>query len=68
MINEIGEIAGKVWQYPSKHLEAAPRDINKTLRSGDPLLFMGVGSWLAREGKVVLKRDGRGVEISLATQ
>jgi hypothetical protein len=67
MINEIGESAGRVWQFLQEHSPAAPRELNKALKLDDPLLYMAIG-WLAREGKVVFSGEGKGMKISLAPQ
>ena len=42
MINEIGEDSGKIWQYLSQRPQAVLRDINKTLRQGDNMLFVAI--------------------------
>jgi hypothetical protein len=65
MINEIGESAGRVWQYLSEHAAATPREINKALKLDESLLYMAVG-WLAREGQVVFNGEGKETKISLA--
>ena len=65
MINEIGESAGRVWQYLNEHAAATPREINKALKLDESLLYMAVG-WLAREGQVVFSGEGKGTKISVA--
>ncbi len=65
MINEIGESAGRVWQYLDEHSPATPREINKALKLDELLLYMAIG-WLAREGKVVFNGEGKGTKVSLA--
>ena len=67
MINEIGEDSGKIWQYLSQRPQAVLRDINKTLRQGDNMLFVTIGM-PPRKGKGVFSREGKGVNISLTTQ
>ena len=65
MINEIGENAGKVWQYLNEHSPATPREISKALKLDEPLLYMAIG-WLSREDKIVFSGQGKALKMSLA--
>lgn len=67
MINEIGESAGRVWQYVGERAAATPREINKALKLDEALLYMAIG-WLAREGKLAFTGEGKSLKISLLEQ
>lgn len=65
MIYEIGESAGRVWQFLSEHPGSTPEQIKNTLRLKENLLHMSIG-WLAREGKLVFEEHGKTMQLSLA--
>ncbi len=65
MINEIGESAGRVWQYLNDRGPATAREINKALKLDEALLYIAIG-WLAREDKLVFSGQGKALKISLA--
>jgi hypothetical protein len=67
MINEIGETAGKVWQYLSQHPGSTPAHIARALRVKDDLLNMAIG-WLAREGKLNFELQGKTTRLTLVTE
>ncbi len=50
MINEIGERAGRMWQFMTELLVATPKGISEALRFDDALLCLAMG-WLARDGE-----------------
>jgi hypothetical protein len=50
METEIGEAAGRMWQYLAEHGEATLRQLQRGTTLPERLLHMGVG-WLAREDK-----------------
>lgn len=64
MINEIGESAGRVWQYLSEHSATTPREIKKAIKVDEALLYMAIG-WLAREGKLVFAGEGKPIKHPL---
>ncbi len=64
MINEIGESAGRVWQYLSEHSAATPQEIKKALKLDEVMLYMAIG-WLAREEKLVFSGEGSALKVSL---
>ena len=64
MIDEIGENAGRVWQYLSQHSPASPQEIKKVLKLDEALLYMAIG-WLAREGKLAFEGEGKKARVSL---
>ena len=62
---EIGQDAGKVWSYLSSVDEATPTKIASETGVAKNDLQRAIG-WLAREGKLTLKREGRRELISLS--
>jgi len=65
MITQIGIVAGEIWHYLDKHervamLSALVKDIDKE----KDLILMSLG-WLAREGHVLLEKDGSAYKITL---
>jgi hypothetical protein len=67
VINEIGESAGRVWQYLSQHSPATPGETCKTLKLDEVMLYMAVG-WLAREDMLAFTGEGKSLKISLLEQ
>lgn len=65
MINEIGETAGRVWQYLNEHSPSTPREINRSLKLDQVMLYMAIG-WLAREEKLIFAGAANAPKISLA--
>jgi hypothetical protein len=65
MIYEIGESAGKVWQYLNEHPASTPEQINKVLKLKENLLYMAIG-WLAREGKLAFDVRGKTTKLSVS--
>lgn len=65
MIYEIGESAGKVYQYLSKKAEGdSPAQISKSTGLESTMSAMAVG-WLARENNVVVERQGKKIQVKL---
>ena len=67
MIREIGENAGKVWQYLEKHPSATIEQIAKGLSLKENPACLAIG-WLAREGKLEFKNEGKKTKLFLAGQ
>lgn len=63
-IDDIGKAAGEIWRVLDQH---GPRDVGQ-LRTGTglpgDLLHMALG-WLAREDKLVFRRQGKRTLIEL---
>jgi Winged helix-turn-helix domain (DUF2582) len=61
---EIGEAAGRIWKILKADGETPVTRLKK--KSGLPLnhFYMGLG-WLAREDKLVFRRDKRNILVSL---
>lgn len=64
MITEIGIVAGEIWHYLDKHGEASLSELVAGIHQPRDVTLMSVG-WLAREGHVTLKRDGKDYRASL---
>ncbi len=64
MTYEIGESAGRIWQYLNEHPASTLEQINKDLKLDTSLFFMSVG-WLAREEKLIFDGEGKKTKLSL---
>ena len=67
MDTEIGEAAGRIWQYLAEHGETTLRQLQRGTTLSERLLHMGVG-WLAREDKLCFVQERGGVKLSLQAQ
>ncbi len=66
LVEQIGEVAGEIWQYLSSNGEEPVSVANlakKLARKKDEVIF-GAG-WLAREGKINLDTNKTTIKISL---
>ena len=61
-INEIGEDAGRVWDYVSSHEECTFSALKKGLKLSSEACAMALG-WLAREGRIDMRRKGISLRI-----
>jgi Winged helix-turn-helix domain (DUF2582) len=61
---EIGEGAGRIWQFLSEHPASTWEQIKKDLKLDTNVFFMSVG-WLAREGKLLFDGEGKKTKVSL---
>lgn len=65
LIYEIGESAGKVYQYLSKKDQGdTPAQIAKSAGLESTMSAMAIG-WLARENNVVVERQGKKIQVRL---
>ncbi|MGI9457064.1 MAG: winged helix-turn-helix domain-containing protein [Aeoliella sp.] len=62
--DDIGDIAGEVWQLLHDQGEQTPAAIKKGIKAPGDLVMTAVG-WLAREGKLEFQTAGRSVKVSL---
>lgn len=67
MVQEIGENAGKVWDYLESHPGATIEQIQKELSLKERTVCMSLG-WLAREGKLAFENEGKKTKLFLAGQ
>lgn len=64
MITEIGIAAGEIWHYLDQHGESKLSALTKGIDRPKDLVLMSSG-WLAREGHVILNKEGADYKISL---
>lgn len=64
MITEIGLAAGTIWQCLDERGESRFSELVGHLGESEELLFMALG-WLAREGYVLVSRDGTDLRVAL---
>jgi hypothetical protein len=64
MDTQIGEAAGRIWQYLAKHGEATLPQLQRGTTLPERLLHMGVG-WLAREDKLCFRQERGVLKLSL---
>lgn len=64
MVHDIGESAGRIWQYLSENSPAALEQMNKSLKLKESLFYMAIG-WLAREDKLTFEEAGKTMKLSL---
>lgn len=64
MITEIGIVAGDIWHYLDQHKTCTLDQIVKGIDKEKNAVLMSLG-WLAREGHVILEREGSGYTITL---
>lgn len=62
---EIGVAAGKIWDYLDKQGSATPTKLAETIGLNSKDVQRAIG-WLAREGKLIIERDGRTEVFRLA--
>lgn len=64
MITEIGIVAGEIWHYLDEYGEVVFSKVVKGIDRPKELTLMSLG-WLAREGHVVVKQEGKDLRVSL---
>ncbi len=64
MITEIGIVAGEIWHYLDKHGEDSFSAMVTGVKQPRELAPMSVG-WLAREGHVVIREEGKDYRVLL---
>jgi len=64
MITEIGIIAGEIWHHLDGHGEVTFSELAKAIERPRDLALMSLG-WLAREGHVVVRQDGKAFWVAL---
>jgi hypothetical protein len=63
-IDHIGEVAGLIWLRLSQHGEQSLAALKSSIEGPSDLIMAGVG-WLAREDKLVIRKNGRTIFVSL---
>lgn len=64
MSEEIGTMAGAIWQALEANGEMTLSKLKKELNAESPLFDWAIG-WLAREDKIVLTAEKRSVRVCL---
>ncbi len=64
MITEIGIVAGDIWHYLDKHGEVSFSQLVAGIKQPKDLALMSAG-WLAREGHVIIKEEGKDYKVWL---
>ena len=64
MSEEIGTMAGAIWQTLEANGEMTLTKLKKELKAGSPLFDWAIG-WLAREDKIILTMAKRTTRVSL---
>jgi len=63
-VDDIGTTAGRIWGYLVKHGKVSLSALERGVDVPHDLSCMAIG-WLAREGKVEIKREKRSIHIWL---
>ena len=63
-VSEIGEAAGEVFRYLDAHGPSSLAAVERGVGESRTVLMMAVG-WLAREGKVEFRQEGRSSLLAL---
>ena len=64
MITEIGIVAGEIWHFLDQRKEAMLSTLIKGIERDREITLMSLG-WLAREGHVILTKEGSDYKIVL---
>jgi len=64
LITEIGITAGDIWHYLDQHKKSALTQISRGIDRDRDAVLMSVG-WLAREGHVIVEKEGRDFQVWL---
>ncbi|MBI3782962.1 MAG: winged helix-turn-helix domain-containing protein [Deltaproteobacteria bacterium] len=63
-IEDIGNAAGELWRYLDAHGAGAVDAIKRKAKLPSDVFYAAIG-WLAREGKVEVRVDGKKVQLTL---
>ena len=64
MITEIGIVAGEIWHYLDGHTDVLFSQVVAGIDRPNELALMSLG-WLAREGHVIVRQDGKDLRVDL---
>ena len=64
MITEIGIVAGEIWHFLDGHGEVPFSQVVSGIERSRELALMSLG-WLAREGHVIVRQDGKEFHVTL---
>ena len=63
-IQAVGETAGRVWEWLQRNGKANLTTVEREVEVPAAVVHMAIG-WLAREGKLELRQDGRQIQLWL---
>ncbi len=63
-VNAIGDTAGQVWQCLRGKGKSSVTAVERGIDAPKPIVHMAIG-WLAREGKIDLRQEGRVLQFWL---
>jgi hypothetical protein len=64
MITEIGIVAGEIWHYLDEKKESTLSTLVTSIGRDQDITLMSLG-WLAREGHVIMNKEGKDYRIVL---
>ena len=64
MITEIGIVAGEIWHYLDEKKESTLSALSTGIGRDQDIILMSLG-WLAREGHVILSKEGKDYRVLL---
>jgi len=67
MVEEIGMLAGKVWECLNDNGKATVKQLSSKVNAPESEVLMAIG-WLAREDKLAFSKKGRFLYVSLKTE
>ena len=67
MITEIGIVAGEIWHYLDEHGGVVFSQLVAGIDRPKELALMSLG-WLAREGHVIVRQEGKDLRVALRRQ
>ena len=66
-VQTVGEIAGQIWEWLHHNGKATLSTVERGIEAPAAVVHMAIG-WLAREGKLELRQDGRQTQLWLTEQ
>jgi Winged helix-turn-helix domain (DUF2582) len=64
MQEEIGKVAGAIWNLLNAKGELTLAQLKKQVKAKEPVMDWAIG-WLAREGKILIKQEKRSIRVRL---
>lgn len=64
MQEEIGTVAGAIWNTLNAKGELTLAQLKKQVKAKEPVMDWAIG-WLAREGKILIRQEKRTVRVRL---
>ncbi len=64
MITELGIVAGEIWHFLDEHGKSPLSQLTQGVDKPRDMVLMSL-SWLAREGHVILEKEGNDYSVEL---